>query len=107
MRNVLPYLREDCLILVEISIEALADHGMTFDDVADFFGLHGWQPFEIVNSYRPEFYCRPPDHTLTIEIRKDARFINLGFAQPALRDALLRGDGARQTCVPFRKQIGV
>lgn len=105
MRDVLPTLRPDCLVLLELNPEALAQQGRIVDDVVGFFGAYGLLPLEIENSgprldpRRPEFYDRRPYRVLSPEVGSRAAdggpTIDLGFAQPALRDALLQADRAQ------------
>jgi FkbM family methyltransferase len=94
MRDVFPLLRHDCLILVEVSREALAVQGVGVRDVIALLGQYGWEPFEISNSYAPDLYFRPPGRTITPDIRLDASLLDLGFARRSVRDALLQADAA-------------
>jgi FkbM family methyltransferase len=95
MLDVLPVLREDCLILIELSAQALLVQGQTITDVVALFASYGWQPFEIANPYQADFYFRSHGRVLRSNIREDAELIDLGFARPELRDALLAGDRLR------------
>jgi FkbM family methyltransferase len=94
MRDLLPSLRDDCLILMEVGIAALADHGATLDDLFNLFGSHGWQPVGLINSYRPEFYFHPPGRILEAEINRNIPMVDLAFAKPTVREALLKADHA-------------
>jgi FkbM family methyltransferase len=95
MLEVLPALNEDCLILIELSAEALAEQGRTIAGVIALFKARGWEPFEIANPYRPNFYFKRLGRVLSTNIQLDARQVDLGFARPKLRDALLEQDRSR------------
>ena len=91
-RDLLPHLREDCLILIEINPGALAPFGKGMDDVLNLLASAGFQPFEITNDYSMEFYARPPARMLRAEPRRDRELIDVGFARPRLHAALLEAD---------------
>ena len=97
MRDLLPRLREDCLILIEINPTALAPFGKGMDDVLNLFAGAGFQPFEITNEYDMEFYARPPARMLRAEPRRERELIDVGFARPALRASLLEADRVTPT----------
>jgi FkbM family methyltransferase len=95
MRDILPILRHDCLILIEISKEALAADGVHIDDVISLLGQYDRHPFEILNAYSPDQYFKPPGQTRTSAIRRDAPLLDLGFARRDVCDALLQADATR------------
>jgi FkbM family methyltransferase len=94
MQDVLSQLRDDCLVLLEVSSNALADQGKSIDDVLSLMQAHGFEPFQISNPYDPKFYFRSPGRVLSSVIRKDAPLLDLGFARAATHHALLQADRA-------------
>jgi len=60
MRDLLPALRQDAEILVEVNARALMSFGATFQDFLAIFAEAGFSPFEIMNSYSPELYLGSP-----------------------------------------------
>lgn len=60
MRDVLPMLRDDAEILLEVSPSALAATGGSVEALIGIFAAAGFTTFEIVNDYRPSFYIAPP-----------------------------------------------
>ncbi|MDB5412172.1 MAG: FkbM family methyltransferase [Rubritepida sp.] len=56
MRDVLPRLRSDVEILVEVNPEALAQFGGSLDAFLAIFAEAGFEPFEIENPYEGRFY---------------------------------------------------
>jgi FkbM family methyltransferase len=92
MRDILSSLRDDCLVLVEVSADALKVQNETIASLIALFSRHGFEPFEIANSYLPEFYFEPPGRVLSAAVREGTALVDLGFARPATRASLLEAD---------------
>ncbi|HUN43156.1 MAG TPA: FkbM family methyltransferase [Acetobacteraceae bacterium] len=60
MRELLPALRPDAELLVEVNTRALAAFGASFQDLRAMFATAGFVPFQIANLYTPEFYVQSP-----------------------------------------------
>ena len=82
MRSVLPQLRADCDILMELNPAALEALGGSLDSLLEIFGEAGFQPFEIANSYQVHDYITPPPATLTPFTRRDFDLADLVFRRP-------------------------
>lgn len=92
MRDLIASLHEECVILLEITKDSLAPFNVDTADILALFGAEGWLPFEIANSYKPDFYIASPRCVLTTEIDFDAPVLDLGFARPATLRNLLAAD---------------
>jgi FkbM family methyltransferase len=57
--SLLPRLADDAELLIEVSAQGLADHGMTIPAFLAVFQNAGFSPWAIGNSYRVEMYLDP------------------------------------------------
>jgi FkbM family methyltransferase len=57
--SLLPHLADHTELLIEVSAEALADHGMTIPGFLALFQNAGFSPWVIGNSYRVDMYLEP------------------------------------------------
>ncbi|MFC0406737.1 FkbM family methyltransferase [Roseomonas elaeocarpi] len=64
MKDVLPRLRADAEVLVEVKPAALEETGGSLEALLSLFREAGFHPFEVANDYRPGFYIRPVSTTL-------------------------------------------
>ncbi|MBS7812032.1 FkbM family methyltransferase [Roseococcus pinisoli] len=81
MRDLLPRLRQEVEILVEVNPGALAQFGASLEDFLAPFKAAGFEPFEIANPYEGRFYierpapfCRP--------LGGSSGTLDLGFRRP-------------------------
>lgn len=81
MRDLLPRLRRDVEILVEVNAEALARFGASLEDFLAPFRAAGFEPFEISNPYEGRFYIERP-RPFFRPLRSTAGTLDLGFRRP-------------------------
>jgi hypothetical protein len=86
MRDVLPQLRRDVEILVEVNPEALALFGASLEDFLAIFAAAGFDAFEIDNPYEGRFYIDRPRAAAT-PLRRDRDLpasgtLDLAFRRP-------------------------
>ncbi len=79
MRDLLPLLRDDAEILLEVSPPALAATGGSVDALIALFSAAGFSAFEIVNDYRPSFYIAKPPLTIVPFVVRDFDLADLIF----------------------------
>ncbi|WP_338663916.1 FkbM family methyltransferase [Pararoseomonas sp. SCSIO 73927] len=82
MREVLPRLRADAEVLVEVRPAALEETGGSLEALLALFAEAGFRPFEVANDYRPGFYIRPPSARLIPLTRTDFDMADLVFRRP-------------------------
>lgn len=92
MRDLLGSLNHECVIVIEITLDALARFKVSLDDVIEMFGKVGWEPFTIANSYKPDFYIYRQERVISTDLKLDGNVIDLGFARPATLRALIAAD---------------
>ena len=91
MGDVLPRLRADVEILVEVKPDALAALGGSLDMFLALFERAGFMAYEIENSYQPADYMRPSQATPQRLRRRDFVMADLLFRrapQPLLAPAI-------------------
>nr|WP_246602347.1 FkbM family methyltransferase [Falsiroseomonas tokyonensis] len=79
MRDVLPLLRDDAEILVEVNPAALVQLGGSLEAFLALFAAAGFQPFEVANRYAGDFYIDPPPPELVPLTRRDFELADLVF----------------------------
>lgn len=79
MAGILPALRPEVEVLVEIKPAALTALGGSLDAFLALFGQAGFSAFEVANSYRPVDYMRPPPLRLTPLQRRDFEMADVVF----------------------------
>lgn len=89
MRALLPRLRPECVVLIELNDDALARFGRTAADVMALFAETGHVPFEIANRYDPAFYFATPRVLVRSPGARADGIVDLGFARPEIVAGLL------------------
>lgn len=79
MAAILPRLRQDVEILVEIKPAALEALGASLDMFLDIFARAGFAPYEIANSYQPAAYMDPSPARLEPLRRRDFEMADVVF----------------------------
>jgi FkbM family methyltransferase len=92
MRDRLASLHQDCVVVLEITRDALSRFGANLDDVFALFAREGWEPFSIANSYKPEFYIHFQERMLSTALDLDCDVFDLGFARPTTLQVLMAAD---------------
>ena len=82
MAGVLPLLREDCEILLEVNPAALEQGGGSLEELLAVFAAAGFAPFEVPNCYQSRFYIQPPELTVTPFTRRTFDLADLVFRRP-------------------------
>ena len=77
----LPALRRDAEILVEVDARALRSFGVSFQEFLAIFAEAGFTPFEVANAYSPDFYLAPL--AAPVPLRHEISFGDLLFRRTA------------------------
>ncbi|PZW46779.1 FkbM family methyltransferase [Humitalea rosea] len=85
MRDVLPLLRPDVEILVEVNQSALEGLGGSLDAFLAIFAEAGFSAFEVANAYQGGFYIQPPPSRLVPLQRRDFEMADLVFRRTAAK----------------------
>ncbi len=82
MRELLPRLRRDCEILIEVNPAALREFGGSLEAFLAIFAEAGFAPFEVANRYDGAFYIDPPAAPTKPFIVHDFEVADLLFRRP-------------------------
>jgi len=79
MADILPFLRADCEILLELNPTAIEQSGGSLEGLLAIFAAAGFSPYEVANSYDAAFYMQTPSVNLTPFTRRDFALVDLLF----------------------------
>ncbi len=82
MQEILPLLRADCEILMEINPSALRHFGGSVEALLAIFAQAGFAPFEVANRYDGGFYIAPPATPTEPFVMRNFEVADLLFRRP-------------------------